>query len=151
MNTFQITESALNNYKNDRLSEERISLLLTQVKEQLDELSQKKEIYNGFLNEIDAPDQLNDIILWILLMSNEDIVRDYINEFNKNLKKVIPVSDLADLLLYTAYLQKVKKSESEGYDFLSTYYEEEMEEVDQYAVTNVLHHIQQSKEVQIEF
>jgi hypothetical protein len=151
MNTFQIAESALKNYKKDRLSDERVNFLLAQVKEQLDELSQKKEIYRSFLEEIDAPDQLDDVILWILLMSNEDIARDYINQFDKNLTKVIPVSDLADLLLYTAYLKKVKKTKPNGYDFLSTYYEEEMEEVDQYSVTNVLQHIQQSKEVQIAF
>ena len=151
MNTFQITELALNNYKTDRLPDTRINLLLEQVNEQIDELSQHKEIYSSFLEDIDAPENLDNIILWILLMSNEDVCRDYINQCKKDLKKVIPVSDMADLLLYAAYLTKVQKTKPEGYDFLSGYYEEEMEEVDQYAVTNVLHHIQQSKEVQIQF
>ena len=48
MHTFQITESVLDSYKNDKLSEERINTLLTQVNEQLDEISQNKEIYDSF-------------------------------------------------------------------------------------------------------
>lgn len=151
MNTFQITEFALSNYKNDRLPDTRINFLLEQVNEQIEELSQNKEIYSSFLEDIDAPENLDNIVLWIILMSNEDVCRDYINVCKKDLTKVIPVSDMADLLLYTAYMKKVQGTELDGYDFLAGYYEEEMEEVDQYAVTNVLQHIQQSKEVQIEF
>ncbi len=78
MNTSQIAESALEGYKNEKLSDERINFLITQANEQLDEISQNKEMYNRFLNEVNAPQKIDNIILWILLMSNEDIVDDYI-------------------------------------------------------------------------
>ena len=151
MNTFQIAESALDGYKNEKLSEVRINFLITQANEQLNEISQNKEIYNSFLNEVNAPQKIDKIILWILLMSNEDICCEYINEFDKDFRKIIPVSDLSDLLLYIAYLKKVKNIELDGFDYLSEYEEEGLEEVDQYSFTNAFLYIQKSKEVEIEF
>ena len=151
MNTFQIAETALDGYMNEKLSEERINFLITQANEQLDEISQNKEIYSDFLNQVNAPEKIDNIILWILLMSNEDICTDYINEFDKDFRKIIPVSDLADLLIYLVHLKKVKNIELDGFDYLLAYEEEGLEEVDLYSLTNAFLYIQKSKEVQIDF
>jgi len=151
MLTFQLAEPVLDDYKNDKLTEERINFLKTQANEQLDEISQNKEIYHSFLNKVNAPQKIDNIILWILLMSNEGICWDYIEEFDKKFRDVIPVSDLADLLLYSVYLKKVKNIELEGFDYLLEYKEDGMEEVDQFAFTNTFLYIQKSKEVQIDF
>ena len=151
MHTFQIAESVLDGYINDKLSEVRINFLKTQATEQLDEISQNKEIYNRFLNRVNPPQKIDSIILWILLMSSEVICDDYISEFNKNFREIIPVSDLADLLLYIVHLKKVKNIELDGFKYLLEYQEEGIEEVDQYAFTNALLYIQKSKEVEMEF
>ncbi len=84
-------------------------------------------------------------------MSNEDICTDYINEFDKDFRKIIPVSDLADLLIYIVHLKKVKNIELDGFDYLLAYEDEGLEEVDLYSLTNAFLYIQQSKEVQIDF
>jgi hypothetical protein len=151
MHTLQIGESVLNDYKNNKLSEERINFLTTQANEQLDEISQNKEIYNRFLNKVNPPQNIDNIILWILLMSNEAICEEYISEFDKDFREIIPVSDLADLLVYIVHLKKVKNIELDGFDYLLEYQHEGIDEMDQYAFTNVLLFIQQSKEVQLEF
>ena len=151
MNTFQVAEPVLDGYINDKLGEERIDFLITQANEQLDEFSQNKELYESSLKEVNAPQKVDNIILWILLMSNEYICRDYINAFDKDFRKIIPVSDLADLLLYIVYLKKIKNIEQDGFDYLLEYKEDGMEEVDQFAFTNIFLYIQKSKEVQIEF
>ena len=151
MNTFQITESALEGYKNEKLSEERINTLTTQANEQLTEISQNKELYTRFLNEVSAPEKIDNIILWIVFMSNEDIVYDYIDAFSKDFTDSIPVSDLSDLLIYTAYLKKIKNIELDGFDYLSDYEEDGLEEVDQFSFTNAFLYIQRLKEVKIEF
>ncbi len=151
MHTFQIATPVLDNYKNDKLTEERINFLIAQANEQLDEISQKENIYSSFLKKIDAPQKIDKIILWILLMSNEKICDEYIDEFNKGFREIIPVSDLADLLLYSVHLKKVKNVELDGFDFLLEYQGECIEEVDQFAFTNALLYIQKSKEVEMEF
>ena len=151
MHTFQIAEPVLDGYKNDKLTEERINFLITQANEQLDEISQNKEIYHSFLNKVNAPQKIDNIILWILLMSNEGIVDEYIDEFDKDFREIIPVGDLADLLLYSVHLKKVKNIELEGFDYLLEYDHEGIAEMDQYAFTNALLYIQKSKEVEIEF
>ena len=151
MHTFQIAEPVLDGYKNDKLTEERINFLITQANEQLDEISQNKEIYHSFLNKVNAPQKIDNIILWILLMSNEGIVDEYIDEFDKDFREIIPVGDLADLLLYSVHLKKVKNIELEGFDYLLEYEHEGIAEMDQYAFTNALLYIQKSKEVEIEF
>ena len=151
MHTFQIAEPVLDGYKNDKLTEDRINFLITQANEQLDEISQNKEIYHSFLNKVNAPQKIDNIILWILLMSNEGIVDEYIDEFDKDFREIIPVGDLADLLLYSVHLKKVKNIELEGFDYLLEYDHEGIAEMDQYAFTNALLYIQKSKEVEIEF
>jgi len=151
MNTFQIAESALDGYKNEKLSEVRINALIAQANEQLEEISQKKEIYDGFLNDVDAPEKIDNIILWIVFMSNEDIVYDYIHEFNKDFSDSIPISDLSDLLFYVIYLKKVKNIELDGFDYLGEYEEEGLEDVDQFCLTNTFLYIQKTKEVKIDF
>ncbi|MDM5264499.1 hypothetical protein PF327_09850 [Sulfurovum sp. XTW-4] len=151
MHTLQIAESVLDDYRNNKLTEERINFLITQANEQLDEISQNKEIYESFLNKVNAPQKIDNIILWILLMSNEDICEEYIDEFNKDFREIIPVSDLADLLVYVIHLKKIKNIELDGYDYLLEYKHEGIDEVDQYAFANVLLHVQKSKEVDIEF
>ena len=151
MDTFQIAESVLDGYKNDKLSEERINFLITQANEQLDEISQNKEIYNSFLNKVNAPQKIDNIILWILFMSNEAICDEYIDEFDKDFREIIPVSDLADLLVYIIHLKKVQNIELDGFDYLLEYKHQGIDEMDQYAFTNVLLYIQKSKEVEMEF
>ena len=151
MHTFQIAESVLDGYKNDKLSEERINFLITQANEQLDEISQNKEIYSSFLNKVNPPQKIDNIILWMLLMSNETICDEYIDEFDKIFREIIPVSDLADVLVYMIHLKRVKNIELDGFDYLLEYKDGGIEEVDQYAFTNVLLYIQKSKEVEIEF
>ena len=151
MHTFQISKSILDDYKNDKLSDERINFLITQANEQLDEISQNTEIYNSFLNKVKTPQKVDKIILWILLMSNERIVDEYISEFDKDFREIIPVSDLADLLAYIVHLKKVKDIELEGFDYLLEYEHEGIDEIDQYCFTNALLYIQKSKEVEMEF
>jgi hypothetical protein len=151
MHTFQIAESLLENYRNDKLSDVRINFLITQANEQLSEMAQNKELYDGFLAKVKAPERIDNIILWILLMSNEGIGSKYIREFKKDFRKFIPVSDLADLLLYTVHLKKVKNIELDGLDYLLEYEEEGIEVMDQYAFTNVLLYIQKSKECLMRF
>lgn len=151
MHTLQIAETILDGYKNEKLTEERINFLKTQVDEQLDEIAQKKALYESFLTQVNAPQKIDKIILWILLMSNEDIVEAYIDECGKSFREIIPVSDLADLLLYSVHLKKVQNIELDGLDCLLEYETEGIGEIDQYAFTNALLYVQQSKEVQIEF
>ena len=151
MHTFQIAEPVLNDYINDKLSEERINFLITQANEQLEEISQKEEIYSSFLEKIKAPKKIDNIILWILLMSNETVCCYYMDEFKKGFRDIIPVSDLADLLLYAVHLKKVKNIELDGIDYLLEYTQEGIEEVDQFSFTNTLLYIQKSKEVKMEF
>lgn len=151
MHTFQISESLLENFKNDKLSDVRINFLIAQANEQLSEMAQNKELYDSFLKKVNAPQKIDNIILWILLMSNETIGSKYIREFKKDFRKFIPVSDLADLLLHAVYLKKVKNIELDGLDYLLEYEEEGIEVMDQYAFTNVLLYIQRSKEAPMEF
>ncbi len=151
MHTFQIAESVLDNYSKDKLTEERIDFLKTQANEQLDEIAGNKEIYDGFLNRVNPPEEIDYIILWMLLMLDEDIVEEYIDEFGKNYREIIPVSDLADLLIYMAHLKKVKNSELEGLEYLLEYEHAGIEEVDQFAFTNVLLYVEKSKQPEIEF
>lgn len=151
MHTYQISESLLENFRNDKLSDVRINFLIAQANEQLSEMAQNKELYESFLAKVNAPERIDNIILWILLMSNEGIGSKYIREFKKDFRKFIPVSDLADLLLYAIHLKKVKNIELDGFDYLLEYEEEGIEVMDQYAFTNVLLYIQKSKEAPMEF
>lgn len=151
MHTLQIAESVLDGYRNDKLTEERINFLITQANEQLDEISQDKELYHSFLNKVNAPEKIDNIILWILFMSNEDICDTYIDAFDKGFREIIPVSDLADLLVYIVHLKKVKNIEVDGFDYLLEYKHGGIDEVDQYAFSNVLLYVQKSKEIEIEF
>ncbi len=151
MHTYQIAEQVLDDYRNNKLTDERIDFLKAQVDEQLEELSENQELYEGFLKKVNAPETIDNVILWILLMSDEDIVETYIDEYGKKYREIIPVSDLADLLLYVVHLNKVKNTTLEGFDYLLEYEHGGIDEMDQYCVTNVLLFIQKSKEPQIEF
>jgi len=151
MHTLQIAEKVLDGHRNEKLSEERINFLITQANEQLDEIAQNKEIYESFLNRVNAPEKIDKIILWMLLMSNEDIVEEYIDEFGKNFREIIPVSDLAELLIYAVHLKKIQNVTLDGFDYLLEYDHGGMEEVDQFAFTNVLLYVDKSKQVEIEF
>ncbi|MCH9813991.1 MAG: hypothetical protein K0U47_08635 [Epsilonproteobacteria bacterium] len=151
MHTLQITESLLDEYKNNKLGEERINSLITQANEQLDEIAQDKALYDSFLNQVNPPQNIDNIILWILFMSNEDICTEYISKFNKDFREIIPISDLADLLLHIIHLKKVKNIALDGIDYLLQYDHEGIDEIDQYNFTNVLLYIQKSKETEIEF
>lgn len=151
MDTYQIAKKVLENYKTDKLSEERINFLQSQAAEQLEEIAQNGDLYDSLLKKVDAPGTIDNIILWILLMSNEDIVDTYIDTFAKKYREIIPVSDLADLLLYTVYLKKVKDIELDGFDYLMEYEHDGIDEIDRYCVLNVLLYIQKSKEMSMGF
>lgn len=151
MHTFQIAESVLTNYVNDKLSQERVDSLIAQASEQLCEIAQNEKIYSDFLEQVNAPQDIDTTILWILLMSNERICETYIDEFKKDFREIIPVSDLADLLTYAIHLKKVKNIELKGFEYLLNYKSEGVDEIDQYAFTNALLYIQKSKEVEMEF
>lgn len=151
MNTLQVAESVLDGYKNENLTEERINFLTAQANEQLDELAGNQEVYTRFLEKVNAPKDVDNIILWMLIMSDEDIVEEYIDTFKKDFREIIPVSDLADLLLHLVYLKKVKNIELDGLDYLLDLESEGMDEMDQYAFTNIFVYIQKLKEVPIEF
>jgi hypothetical protein len=151
MNTFAIAEAALRGYINERLPKERIDFLITQANEQLNEISQNKEIYNSFLKQVNAPQKIDNLVLWILLMSNEEICSEYISEFDKDFEDEIPVFDLSDLLFYVVYLTKVKKIKLDGFNYLLEYKTEGIDEVDQCSFTNAFLYIQKSKEVKIDF
>lgn len=151
MHTFQISNTVLDNYKNEKLTQERIDFLIDQANVQLDEMSQNKELYSSYLNKVNAPSKIDNIILWILLMSNESICDDYIEEFDKGFREIIPVSDLADLLIYIVHMKKIDNIELDGFDYLLSYNHDGIQEMDQYAFTNALLYIQKSKEVEMEF
>lgn len=150
MHTYQIAESVLDGYKNEKLTDERIDFLKIQANEQLDEIAQNEELYESFLKRINVPQKIDRIILWMLLMSNEDICDDYISTCNKNYREIIPISDLADLLLYVIHLKKVQNIELEGFEYLVKSEETGIEEVDQYAFTNALLYIQKLKEQEVQ-
>ena len=151
MHTYQIADKILDDYVKEKLTDERIDFLKRQADEQLDEIAQNKEIYDGFLNRVNAPEKIDKLILWILFMSNEDIVDEYIDEFGKSFREIIPVSDLADLLVYSVHLKKVKNVELDGFDYLLDYEHGGIDEMDQYAFTNVLLYVDKSKQPEIEF
>ncbi len=151
MNTFQITEPVLEGYINGFLTQERIDILVAQANEQIDEIASNKELYERFYAEVDAPEKTDKLILWVLFMSDEDICSQYIEAFDKDFEDEIPVSDLADLVFYIAYLEKVKKRKLDGFDYLADYQSEGIEEIDQFAFTNGFLYVQKAKEVQIEF
>ncbi|MEN4044987.1 MULTISPECIES: hypothetical protein [Sulfurimonas] len=150
MHTYQIAESVLDGYKNEKLTDERVGFLTAQVHEQLDEIAKNKALYEDFSARANAPKKVDKIILWILLMSNESICDDYISACSKNYREIIPISDLADLLLYVIHLKKVQNTELDGFDYLVECEEAGIEEVDQYAFTNALLYIQKLKEKEVE-
>jgi hypothetical protein len=152
MLTDQISPRVLEEYKNEKLPQERIDFLIQQANEQLEEIAQNEEIYDSFLNKVKTPKKIDNIILWMLIMSNEYIVEEYIDKFNKrDFREVIPVSDLADLLLYAVHLDKVKNTPLDGFDYFVEYEDEGKDEMDQYAFTNTFIYIQKQKEVPLEF
>jgi len=151
MHTFQIAKPVLDDYRNNKLSTQRIDFLIKQAQDQLNELSQNEKLYNSFLEKINPPKNVDKIILWMLIMSNDDMCSDYSDEFDKNYRPIIPVSDLADLLLYIVHLKQVENVDLDGFDFLLDYEDGGIDEMDQYCFTNVLLHVQKSKEVEMEF
>ena len=152
MLTDQISARVLEEYKNEKLPQERIDFLISQANEQLEEIAQNEELYESFLNKVKAPEKIDNIVLWMLIMSNEYIVEEYIDKFNKrDFREVIPVSDLADLLLYAVHLDKVKNTPLDGFDYFLEYEDEGKDEMDQYAFTNTFIYIQKQKEVPLEF
>jgi len=148
MHTYQIAEKLLDQYRNEKLTDERIDFLKTQADEQLAELAQNTELYESLLQKVKAPEKIDNIILWMLLMSNEDICLKYRREFKKEFRMMIPVSDLADLLLYVVHLKKIKNIELDGFDYLLEYQHDGKDEFDQYCFTNVLLYVQKQKEAE---
>ena len=148
MNTYQITENVLVEYRDLMIKDERVAFLKSQADEQLEEIAGNEEIYNRLLEKVKAPANVDNMILWIALMSDESIVEEYIEEFDKDFTDMIPVCDLADMLFYMVYAIKVKGESFEGFDYLLSYKTPGMVEVDQHAVTNALAYIQKIKGAQ---
>ncbi|HHH72560.1 MAG TPA: hypothetical protein ENL04_01875 [Sulfuricurvum sp.] len=151
MHTFQIAPAVLDNYRNGKLTDERIDFLKAQATEQLAEIAQNAPLLERFVKQVNAPEKIDDTLLWFLFMSNEDICDAYIDQFGKNFREMIPVSDLADLLLYAVHLKKVKEITLDGFEYLMEYQHEGKDEVDQYCFMNVLLYVQKSKEASLEF
>jgi hypothetical protein len=148
MNTYQIAPPVLEEYRSIILKDERVEFLKRQADEQLEEIAGNDEIYQRFLEKVNAPEKIDNVILWILLMSDESIVDEYIEEYDKDFTDMIPVCDLADLLFDTVYMKKNKDIELDGFDYLLGYNTPGMVEVDQHAVTNALAYIQKIKAAQ---
>lgn len=151
MHTYQIAEAVLDNYRKGQLSDERLDFLKAQADEQLAEISRDAALHARLLKKVNAPETVDDVILWILLMSDEAICEDYIAAFKKPYREMIPVSDLADLLLYAVHLKKVEGVTLDGFDELLAYEHDGKDEVDHYCFTNVLLFVQRSKETEMEF
>mgnify|MGYP005847841647 CR=1 FL=1 len=151
MHTYQIAEFILQNYKNEKLSDERVAFLQNQANEQLKEIATDALLYERFLKKIDIQEDIDPTLLWMLFMSNEDICCDYIDAFGKKYREIIPVSDIADLLIFAIYLDKIQKKPLDGFSLLLGKQTEGLDEADQYAFTNVLLFVQKSKEVEMEF
>lgn len=150
MQTIQITEKTLNNHHND-FDQERLKFLIAQANEQIDEISQNKELYEDFCDQADVDEEIDKLVLWILFMSSDHICYDYNKNFDKGFEDKVPMNDLADLLIYIIYLKKIKDTELEGISYILESEYEGIEEVDQHAFTNVLYYVQKSKEAQMEF
>lgn len=152
MHTYQIANKVLDNYRNDKLSDERIDFLKNQAQEQLEEIAQNEALYASFLAKVNPPEKIDPIILWMLLMGDEDIVEEYIDAFDKRkYREIIPVSDLADLLLYSVHLKKVHGIELDGFEYLLAYEHEGKDEFDHFCFTNVLLYVEKSKQVAMTF
>lgn len=150
MHTIQIAPEVLEDYKN-KVGQERFDFLISQAKEQLEEISQNEEIYNSYLEKINIAGKVDNIVLWILFMSNAEICSDYISKFNKDFFDMVPENDLADLLFYTVYLKKCENNELNGIVYLVESNDNVVEDVDQSSFMNVLCHIQKQKTPQMEF
>ena len=73
MHTFQIAESVLDEYKNNKLSEERINFLITQANEQLEEISQKikyKKVHIAPDNSNQFTPALGNYIVMVIWIEN---------------------------------------------------------------------------------
>lgn len=151
MHTLQIADGVLAGYRNEKLTQERLDFLLSQAEEQLDEMATNSEVYSGFLERAHVPQTVDRAMLWVMLMSDEGVVEDYIDEYGKSFREIIPVSDLADLLLYAIHLKKVEGTTLDGLDEILEDPTVGMDEADQYAFTNVLLYIQQQKEAPLDF
>jgi len=145
MNTYQITENVLVEYRDLMIKDDRVAFLKAQADEQIAEIAGNEEMYNGLLEKVKAPENVGNMVLWIALMSDEDIVEAYIEEFDKDFTDMIPICDLADMLFYMVYAMKVKGEAFEGFDYLLTYKTPGMTEVDQHAISNALAYIQKLK------
>jgi hypothetical protein len=145
MNTYQITEKMLEEYRNLMIKDERVAFLKDQADEQLEEIATNEEMYARLLKKVEAPENVDNMILWIALMSDEEIVEEYIEVFDKDFIDMIPVCDLADMLYYMVYAIKVKGETFEGFDYLLHHKTPGMKEVDQHAVSNALTYIQKVK------
>lgn len=150
MHTIQIAEEVLEDYYN-KTGQERFDFLVEQANEQLAEIRANEAVYNRYLEQISIAGKVDDLVLWILFMSNEEICSNYISTFKKDFFDMVPENDLADLLFYTVYLKKCKNNEPHGIVYLVESNNSAVEDVDQSSFMNVLCHIQKQKEPQIEF
>lgn len=151
LHTYQIAETVLNDYVTAKLTQERLNMLITQANEQLEEFAQEIELFERAKVQAGVPDGVDNIILWIALMSNEDICCDYIDTFGKKYREIIPVSDIADLITYVVYLKRIKEEDLQGIDFLLHNDTAGVGEADQYGFMNVLLFVQKGKEGALEF
>lgn len=91
MHTYQVAESVLDDYRQNKLTEARIAFLKAQAEAELEEIAQNRALYDSFVEKINAPERIDPLILWILFMSNEEICEAYIDACGKTFREMIPV------------------------------------------------------------
>ncbi len=67
MNTYQITENVLVEYRDLMIKDERVAFLKSQADEQLAEIAGNEEVYKRLLEKVKAPEKIDNSILWMLL------------------------------------------------------------------------------------
>lgn len=146
MHSYQITESTLDDYRTNKLLDERIEFLMAQANEQLDEIAQDSALYEQWLDALEISKEFDNIIIWVLLMSDEEIVDEYIDTFKKSFRSIIPIYDLSDLLLYLIHLEKIKNAPLPGTKELLETKTEGLDEVDHHCFSNVLAYVQRKNQ-----
>lgn len=143
MDLFEVSPAVLEaNY--NRMGHERIDFLVDQAKEQIKEISQDQETLDSYLKIVGLSEKVDDLVLWVILMSNDDVCFGYNKKFNKGFMDFIPMNDLSDLSLYLAY--KNKNEQINGIEKLIELDTGCAKEIDHHCVSSLLYYIQQEKQ-----
>ena len=149
MEVFGINTEVLDQHLKN-IGEDRINFLIDQAKEQLDEINSNEEIKKEFLKEIELEKEVDDLVLWILFMSNEEVVAKYIKEFKKDFFDFIPINDITDLCVYLSV--KYQAGENiEGIEELVEFEKETKREIEYNTITTLLMIVQEQKKMDMQF